>query len=98
MAYAAAAVFGFGIGGLLTVPPIAWADTFGRRSFGAIRDVVLSVQVTGQAMGSALSGILRDTSGRRALSLQVFIGLTLAPVVAIRFLVRSKAEPQTSPS
>ena len=49
-------------------------------------------------MGSALSGILRDTSGRRALSLQVFIGLTLAPVVAIRFLVASKAEPQTSPS
>ena len=47
MAYAAAAVFGFGIGGLLTVPPIAWADTFGRRSFGVIRDVVLSIQVTG---------------------------------------------------
>ena len=35
MAYTAVAVFGFG--GLLTVSPIAWADTFGLRSFGAIR-------------------------------------------------------------
>ncbi|MGH7112882.1 MAG: MFS transporter, partial [Stellaceae bacterium] len=31
----AAAVFGFGIGGMLTLLPIAWADYFGRTNYGA---------------------------------------------------------------
>jgi len=55
MAYAAAAAFGFGIGGLLTGPPIAWADIVGRRSYSAIRVVVLSVQVTGLALASVVA-------------------------------------------
>ena len=33
----AAALFGFGIGGMLTLLPIAWADYFGRANYGAIR-------------------------------------------------------------
>ena len=79
MAYFAAALFGVGIGGLLTVPMIAWADAFGRRSFGAIRGLALSVQVSGQAIGPVLSGILWDQTGNYQLSLVVFTGLRLPP-------------------
>src|SRR3546814_14331561 len=62
-AYLAAALFGVGIGGLLTILPIAWADYFGRRSFGAIRGLALSVQVIATASGPPLSGARRDWTG-----------------------------------
>lgn len=74
-AYLAAAIFGIGIGGLITMLPIAWADYFGRRSFGAIRGVALSVQVTAQAIGPVLSGALRDWTGDYTLSLEVLAAL-----------------------
>lgn len=63
MAYAAAALFGCGIGGLLTILPIAWADFFGRRSYGAIRGAALTVQVASQAAGPLIAGALRDSTG-----------------------------------
>ena len=46
-AYLAAGLFGLGIGGMMTLLPVAWADYFGRESFGAIRGVALSVQTAG---------------------------------------------------
>ena len=88
MAYFAAALFGIGIGGLLTVPMIAWADAFGRHSFGAIRGVALSVQVSGQAMGPLLSGILWDLTGDYQLSLTVFSGFAVAAGIAALFFVK----------
>ncbi len=86
MGYVSAAVFGTGIGGLLTVLPIAWADTFGRKSFGAIRGVALTVQVTGQAVGPVLSGVLWDLTGDYTLSLEVFGAFAAAGTLAILFL------------
>ncbi|GIT53926.1 MAG: hypothetical protein Ct9H300mP16_10860 [Pseudomonadota bacterium] len=74
--YLAAVFFGIGIGGVLTVLPIAWADYFGRKSFGAIRGVALSIPVVGQAVGPLVSGILRDQTGDYALSLWTFTGLS----------------------
>jgi MFS family permease len=44
LAYGAASLFGLGVGGLLTMLPIAWADYFGRESWRD-RGVALSVQV-----------------------------------------------------
>lgn len=85
-AFLASALFGCGIGGLLTVPPIAWADRFGRESFGAIRGVALSVQVTGQAIGPVLSGALRDWTGDYSASLQVFMTLALCAAICAAFL------------
>jgi MFS transporter, OFA family, oxalate/formate antiporter len=70
--YVAAALFGFGVGGILTLLPIAWADYFGRANFAAIRGVALSAQVLAQAAGPLLSGALRDWTGSYARSLQCF--------------------------
>ena len=71
-AYLAAGLFGLGIGGLMTLLPVAWADYFGRESFGAIRGVVLSVQTLAQAAGPVVSGALRDWSGSYVWSLSLF--------------------------
>lgn len=83
-AYLAAGLFGLGLGGLMTLLPVAWADYFGRESFGAIRGVVLSLQTLAQAAGPVLSGALRDWSGSYLLSLTVFGTLgVLAAIVAL---------------
>ena len=80
--YVAGGVFGFGIGGVLTLLPVAWADYFGRAHFGAIRGIALSVQVLAQACGPLLSGALRDLTGTYQLSLHCFAALSLLSVVA----------------
>jgi MFS transporter, OFA family, oxalate/formate antiporter len=83
-AYLAAGVFGLGIGGMMTLLPVAWADYFGRESYGAIRGVALSVQVLAQAAGPLLSGMLRDWSGTYARSLTAFgVMAALAALVAL---------------
>jgi sugar phosphate permease len=85
--YVAAAAFGVGIGGILTLLPLAWADYFGRASFGAIRGVALSWQVTAQALGPLISGLLRDASGSYRWSLMLFAALSFASA-AIAVLAR----------
>jgi sugar phosphate permease len=80
--YLAASVFGFGLGALLTLLPVAWADYFGRTHFGAIRGIALSAQVLAQAAGPLLSGVLRDMTGDYQLALQCFAGLAALSVVA----------------
>ncbi len=81
-AYLAAALFGFGVGGILTLLPVAWADYFGRAHFGAIRSVALSAQVMAQAAGPLTSGALRDWTGSYQLSLSLFAALAGLSVVA----------------
>ena len=81
--YFAAALFGLGIGGVLTLLPIAWADYFGRANFAAIRGIALSVQVIAQAAGPLLSGALHDWTGSYLRSLQCFALLSCLSVVAV---------------
>jgi len=80
--YLAAGLYGFGIGGILTLLPVAWADYFGRTHFGSIRSVALSAQVLAQACGPLLSGGLRDLTGNYRLSLHCFAALSLLSVIA----------------
>jgi OFA family oxalate/formate antiporter-like MFS transporter len=79
--YIAACIYGIGIGGLLTVLPIAWGDYYGRASYSAIRGIALSVQVLAQASGPLLSGILRDWSGSYTISLRCFFTLSCVSVL-----------------
>jgi cyanate permease len=80
--YLAAALFGLGVGGVLTLLPIAWADYFGRANFGAIRGLALSAQVLAQAAGPLLSGALRDLTADYTVSLYCFAGLSVLSVAA----------------
>jgi MFS family permease len=80
--YVAAAIFGLGLGGLLTVLPIAWADYFGRTHFASIRSVALSAQVLAQAAGPLSSGVLHDWTGNYTLSLRCFAALSGLGILA----------------
>ncbi|MGA0225094.1 MAG: MFS transporter [bacterium] len=83
--YLSAIFFGIGIGGILTILPIAWADFFGRKSYGSIRGVVLFFQVSAQAFGPLLSGILRDHTGNYETSLSTFFVFSILAVMTSIF-------------
>ncbi|HJT60959.1 MAG TPA: MFS transporter [Burkholderiales bacterium] len=80
--YLAASLFGLGIGGMLTLLPLAWADYFGRANYGAIRGLALSAQVLAQAAGPLISGIFRDIIGDYRLAFGCFVALSLLSVFA----------------
>jgi MFS transporter, OFA family, oxalate/formate antiporter len=78
----AAALFGLGIGAMLTLLPIAWADYFGRAHYAAIRGLALSAQVVAQAAGPVLSGALHDWTGSYNRSLECFAALSFLSILA----------------
>ena len=80
--YVAAGVFGFAIGAILTLLPVAWADYFGRAHFGAIRGIALPAQVLSQAAGPLLSGALHDLTGDYVLAFQCFAALAVLSIAA----------------
>ena len=90
-------LFGAGIGGIQTILPVAWADYFGRRNFGAIRGVALTIQVTAQASGPLLSGVLRDLTGTYVASLLCFAALAGGAMLAA-MLVRAPVVPSGRPA
>ncbi len=95
--YLAAALFGLGVGGVLTLLPIAWADYFGRANFGAIRGLALSAQVLAQAAGPLVSGALRDLTGDYTVSLYCFAGLSILSVAAALAARQPKAAGAAPP-
>jgi MFS transporter, OFA family, oxalate/formate antiporter len=90
----AAALFGLGIGSMLTLLPIAWADYFGRANYGAIRGLALSAQVIAQAAGPVLSGALHDWTGNYTRSLECFAALSFLSILA----ALSAHRPHRAPS
>jgi sugar phosphate permease len=92
-AYLAAALFGFGVGGILTLLPTAWADYFGRANFGAIRGIALSAQVIAQATGPLISGGLRDWTGSYQASLSILAALGALSIVAALAARRPRLSP-----
>jgi MFS family permease len=91
----AAGIFGASLGGLQTCLPVAWADYFGRKSFGAIRGVALTIQVTAQAIGPLLSGVLRDWTGSYAVSHATFATLAGLAVLVALFITAPKQPNRT---
>jgi MFS transporter, OFA family, oxalate/formate antiporter len=89
----AAALFGLGIGGMLTLLPIAWADYFGRANYGAIRGLALSAQVLAQAAGPLLSGALHDWTGSYTRSLEAFAALSFLSILAALAARRPRIAP-----
>ena len=65
-------LFGFGVGGLLSVPPVAYANYYGRRSLGAIRGVTEPLTSFGQAIGAVLSGAVFDLTESYELAFLTF--------------------------
>lgn len=79
----------------MTVLPLAWADYFGRQSFGAIRGIALTVQVPAQASGPLLSGLLRDLTGDYVALLWCFAALSFLGAL-IGLLARAPSPPPSA--
>ena len=78
-------LFGFGVGGLLSVPPVAYADYYGRRSLGVIRGVTEPLTSFGQAIGAVLAGIVFDLTGSYAIAFATFAILSGLAMLLVLF-------------
>ncbi|MGE4219957.1 MAG: MFS transporter [Alphaproteobacteria bacterium] len=94
--FAAVMLLGAGFGGIMTLLTVAWADYFGRASFGAIRGVALAIQVLAQAGGPILSGLLHDLTGSYTASLHAFAGFSAVALVAAILVRRPRAPGGTA--
>lgn len=88
-AFLSAIIFGAGIGGLLTLLPVAWANSFGREHLGSIRGITMPVQILAQASGPMISGTLFDETGTydASLVLYCYFGIisSILALVAIKY-------------
>ena len=75
------------LGMILTLLPVVWADFFGRKNYGSIRGISLAIQVTAQAIGPIISGIMWDATGDYGLSLWTF---TVMSIFSIFFALSAR--------
>ena len=92
-ALAYSALFGFGVGGLLSVPPVIYADYYGRRSLGAIRGVAEPLTSFGQAIGAVLSGAVFDLTESYQWAFAAFAILALAAAALVLFARPPQRQP-----
>ena len=90
------ALLGFGVGGILSVPPIAYADYYGRRSLGAIRGVTEPFTSLGQAISTVAAGVVFDLTQSYDIALTAFAALAGLTAVVILF-ARPPARQATAP-
>ena len=63
LGFLAAGLFGVAVAGILVVPPVAYANFFGRQSLGTIRGVTEPFTSLGQAIGAVSSGLVFHFAG-----------------------------------
>ena len=95
-AYLSAIIFGVGIGGLLAILPVAWADSFGRENLGSIRGVSVPIQAVAQASGPVISGALFDIRGDYDTSLIIFCVFGFVAAILALFAAQPDNPTQTS--
>ena len=78
-------LFGFGVGGLLSVPPVGYADYYGRRSLGVIRGVTEPLTTLGQAVGAVGAGVIYDLTGSYQFAFMAFAALGALATVLVLF-------------
>ena len=77
------AVFGFGMGGVIVLQPLAIGKFFGVTAFGVILGVGHLIHALGASIGAYTSGWIYDTFGDYRYALTTFILMYLAAIVSI---------------
>ena len=95
LAYLATFYFGVGIGGVITVNEVVWANYFGRLTLGAVRSIGIPFQIISSAGGPLLAGITYDRTGSYQSAFLLFIATYLLATVLIA-LVRPPRPPDTA--
>ena len=81
-------LFGFAIAGILCIPPVTYANYFGRNNLGKIRGVTEPFISLGQAIGALTSGIIFDFYHSYDVALLSYCVLGL--IAGVSFLVIKK--------
>ena len=92
------AFFGFGLGGMLSVPPVAYADYFGRRSLGMIRGVAEPLTSGGQAVGAVAAGAVFDLTGSYQIAFVAFAVLGALTMLMVLLARPPRYEPEAAPA
>ncbi len=93
LTYLAAGLFGVAVAGILVVPPVAYANFFGRQSLGTIRGVTEPFTSLGQAIGAVASGLVfHFTDGSYAIAFIIYTALGVLTAGAL-LLARPPRHP-----
>lgn len=93
LAYVGAGLFGVAVAGILVVPPVAYANFFGRESLGTIRGVTEPFTSLGQAIGAVASGLVYHFVDSYGLAFIIYAALGALTAAALLL-----ARPPTHPS
>ena len=96
-ALAFSAFFGFGLGGMLVVPPVAYADYYGRASLGTIRGITEPFTTLGQAIGVIIPGLIFDFIGNETYLPFFYLATAIGLLATVASLFATKPEKRPSP-
>jgi len=76
-------IYGFGLGGILVIRELLWANYFGRVSLGRVRNLGIMITRTGTTVGPPFFGFFHDYTGSYVLSFGVFIAALLVSALLV---------------
>ena len=77
------AVFGFAMGGVIVLLPLAVGHFFGLASFGVIMGTMSLILALGNACGALISGLIYDFLGSYDYAMAAYMGLYLIAILSI---------------
>ena len=86
-------IFGFAMGGVIVLLPLAVVHFFGLAAFGVIIGMVSLINALGCASGTLISGLIYDYLGSYYYGMIAYIGIYLAAIITI--LLVGRPEPYT---
>ena len=93
--YLFAVVFGIGLGGDYMIIPLMAAELFGVKIMGRLMGVILTADGVAEATIPMLVGNLRDKTASYTVGFSVLIALALVGAVAVAWLPKPEAKPET---
>jgi MFS family permease len=83
MLFASMMLFGAGIGGMIFLQNIVWADYFGREYAGSIRGLSTPVVLIGGSLGAPIAGYVFDSTGTYNVVWWTAVGLLIAAALTV---------------
>ena len=77
------AIFGFGMGGVVVLMPLAIGQFFGLASFGILLGILWMINAVGGALGTYASGLIYDYTGTYLYALYLFLAAYLVAISGI---------------
>ncbi|TAK73344.1 MAG: MFS transporter [Dehalococcoidia bacterium] len=98
--YASIFTLGLGIGGVITVQEVVWADFFGRLSLGTVRSLAQPFTIVSSAGGPVFAGFAYDHFGSYSAAFHLFIGtyVAAAALILLTPTPRRPVPPDTGPA